>query len=201
MPTINIAEREIICKLVYYGPGLGGKTTNIQYLHKTAHPKFRGELVSIATETDRTLFFDFLPMAVKKIGGFTLRFHLFTVPGQVIYEESRKIVLKGADGVVFVADSQADRRLANEESLEDMTRNLALYRLDIRTIPRVMQYNKRDVENPIPLDDMRYMLNYLKVPEFEAVAVRGEGVIETFKEISRLVLTRIQEKIRGVGGE
>ncbi len=195
MPKIRIREREIIGKIVYYGPGLGGKTTNMQYLHDKAHPKFRGDLVSLATETDRTLFFDFLPMMFKKVGGFNLRLHIFTVPGQVFYEESRKMILKDADGVVFVADSHPARRIANEESMEDLERNLKVYDLDIRTIPLVIQYNKRDLDHVMDVKDMRMDLNLLKVPDFEAVAVNGSGVSETFREITRLTVANIRKEL------
>lgn len=195
MPKVRIKDREIIGKIVFYGPGLGGKTTNMQYIYKKAHPQYRGEMVSLATETDRTLFFDFLPMAMKQVGGFDLRFHLFTVPGQVFYEESRKIILKGADGVVFVADSHPARRVANEESMEDLKRNLHIYGLDIRTIPLVIQYNKRDLSNAMDVAEMRIDLNFLKVPEFEAVASEGTGVIETFQKITRMVLSKVQDDL------
>ncbi|HPQ41792.1 MAG TPA: ADP-ribosylation factor-like protein [bacterium] len=188
-------DKEIIGKIVFYGPGLGGKTTNMQYIHTKAHPQYRGDLVSLATETDRTLFFDFLPMALKQVGGFDLRFHMFTVPGQVFYEESRRIILKGADGVVFVSDSHPARRVANEESFEDLKRNLAIYGMSVKTIPLVIQYNKRDLPNAMDLDDMRIDLNYLKVPDFEAIAVEGIGVIETFQKITRLVIAKVQEDL------
>jgi len=192
MPKVDVRERRITCRLVYYGPGLGGKTTNMQHIHRRTHPKYRGDLVSLATETDRTLFFDFLPMAVQKIGGFEMRFHLFTVPGQVFYEESRRIILQGADGVVFVADSHPDRRKANEESLSDLDRNLKVYDLDIRKIPLIIQYNKRDLDNRMDVNEMRRELNYLKVPDFEATASEGPGVIETFHEALKLVIARVQ---------
>ncbi len=195
MPKVRIKEKEIIGKIVFYGPGLGGKTTNMQIIHKKAHPKFRGDLVSLATETDRTLFFDFLPMALKQVGGFDIRFHMFTVPGQVFYEESRKIILRGADGVVFVSDSHPARRVANEEALEDLKRNLKIYGLDIKTIPLVIQYNKRDLHNAMDIDDMRIDLNYFKVPDFEAVAVNGQGVIETFQAITRMVIAKVSEDL------
>ncbi|MCD4654720.1 GTPase domain-containing protein [bacterium] len=195
MPKIRIREKEIIGKIVYYGVGLGGKTTNMQYLHKKAHPKYRGDLVSLATETDRTLFFDFLPMTFKKVGGYDLRLHLFTVPGQVFYEESRRIILKDADGVVFVSDSHPARRIANEESLDDLDRNLTLHNLDIKKIPLVIQYNKRDLDSTMNLDEMRTELNYLKVPDFEAIAVNGTGVSETFREIIKLTIRDIQNEL------
>ncbi len=195
MPKVRIREKEIIGKIVYYGPGLGGKTTNMEYLHQKAHPKFRGDLVSLATETDRTLFFDFMPMMFKKVGGYNLRLHLFTVPGQVFYEESRKVILKDADGVVFVADSHPARQAANEESMTDLQRNLEIYDMDIRKIPLVVQYNKRDLDVTMDIDDMRIDLNYLKVPDFEAVAVNGTGVSETFREVTKLTMTSIQDEL------
>ncbi len=196
MPKIRLKDREIIAKIVYYGPGLGGKTTNLQYIHHTAHPKFRGDLISLATETDRTLFFDFLPMALKKVGGFDVRFHMFTVPGQVFYEESRKVILKSVDGVIFVADSHPARRLANEESFDDLRRNLKIHEIDIKNIPLVIQYNKRDLPVAMDLSEMKTDINYFKVPDFEAVAQDGKGVVETFQKITRMVLERIQENIK-----
>ena len=192
MPKVRIREREIIGKIVYYGPGLGGKTTNMQCIHKMAHPKFRGDLVSLATETDRTLFFDFLPMTVNKVGGFDLRFHMFTVPGQLFYEESRKVILKDVDGVVFVADSHPARQLANEESMEDLKRNLTIYKYDIKKIPLVIQYNKRDLPSAMDVEEMRIDLNYLKLPDFEAVATEGIGVVETFQKVTRMVISKVQ---------
>ncbi|MBN1295553.1 GTPase domain-containing protein [bacterium] len=195
MPKVRIKDKEIVGKIVFYGPGLGGKTTNMQFIHKKAHPQYRGDLVSLATETDRTLFFDFLPMAMKQVGGFDLRFHMFTVPGQVFYEESRKIILKGADGVVFVADSHPARRMANEESFDDLKRNLQVYGLEVRQIPMVIQYNKRDLPNAMDLAEMRIDLNYLRFPDFEAVAVDGKGVIETFQAITRMVLAKVQDDL------
>jgi len=195
MPKIRIREKEIIGKIVYYGPGLGGKTTNMEYLHKKSHPKFRGDLVSLATETDRTLFFDFMPMMFKKVGGYDLRLHLFTVPGQVFYEESRKVILKDADGVVFVADSHPARQAANEESMNDLARNLEIYDLDIRKIPLVIQYNKRDLDIAMDIQEMKIDLNYLKVSDFEAVAVTGAGVSETFREVTKLTVNSIQSDL------
>ncbi len=195
MPKVGIKEKEIIAKIVFYGPGLGGKTTNMQFIHRKAHPQYRGNLVSLATETDRTLFFDFLPMALKKVGGFDLRFHLFTVPGQVFYAESRRIILNGVDGVVFVADSHPARRAANEESFDDLIQNLKLYRLDVRKIPLVLQYNKRDLPSAMSVAEMRKELNYIKVPDFEAVAMEGIGVVETFQKITRMVLEQVQKEL------
>jgi mutual gliding-motility protein MglA len=195
MPKVRIKEKEIVGKIVFYGPGLGGKTTNMQYIHSKTHPQYRGNLVSLATETDRTLFFDFLPMALKRVGGFDLRFHLFTVPGQVFYEESRKIILRDVDGIVFVADSHPARRVANEESFEDLKRNLTFYNSDIRKIPLVIQYNKRDLSIAMDIKEMRTDLNYLKVPDFEAVATEGKGVIESFQTITRLVIINVQDDL------
>ncbi len=196
MPTIKMQTREISCKIVYYGPGLGGKTTNMKYIFMKTNPKFKGKLVSLATETDRTLFFDFLPIAFQKVAGFDLRFQLFTVPGQVYYTESRRIILKGADGVVFVADSHPAREDANVESMGDLAKNLTFYGMTLKDIPIVIQYNKRDLENAMDVEKMRKVLNYINVPDFEAIAIRGVGVFETFNEIARMVLARVQEQLQ-----
>jgi len=196
MPTIKMQTREISCKLVYYGPGLGGKTTNMKYIFLRTNPKFKGKLVSLATETDRTLFFDFLPIAFQKVAGFDLRFQLFTVPGQVYYTESRRIILKGADGIVFVADSHPAREDANVEGMADLSKNLAYYGLTLKDIPMVVQYNKRDLENAMAVEKMRKVLNYVNVPDFEAIAIQGVGVFETFNEIARAVLARVQVQLQ-----
>ena len=188
MSMINYASREINCKIVYYGPGLCGKTTNLEYIYEKVAPNTRGKLISLATETERTLFFDFLPVDLGAIRGFKTRFHLYTVPGQVYYNASRKLILKGVDGVVFVGDSQVERLDANIESMHNLYENLAEYGLDLREIPFVIQYNKRDLPNISSLDELQRELNPNGVPHFEAVAVRGIGVFDTLKAVSKLVI-------------
>jgi hypothetical protein len=218
---INYASREINCKIVYYGPGLGGKTTNLEHVHAKVNPAARGKLISLATETERTLFFDFLPVDLGTVRGFKTRFHLYTVPGQVYYNASRKLILKGVDGVVFVADSQLERMEANIESMQNLYDNMAEYGYDLTKIPFVVQYNKRDLPNAAPLRDLQASLNpgwqqtdparqkvssdavipgeFLvhqlptgewveRAPIHEAVAVSGDGVFETLKTVSKLVL-------------
>ncbi len=188
MALINVAAREIHGKIVYYGPGLCGKTTNLQYIYNKTAAETKGKLISLSTETDRTLFFDFLPLSLGEIRGFKTRFHLYTVPGQVFYDASRKLILKGVDGVVFVADSQVERLDANLESMHNLYENLAEYGLDLREIPFVIQYNKRDLPNISSLDELQRELNPNSVPHFEAVAVRGIGVFDTLKAVSKLVI-------------
>jgi len=221
MSMINYASREINCKLVYYGPGLGGKTTNLEHVFGKVNPNARGKLISLATETERTLFFDFLPVDLGTVRGFKTRFHLYTVPGQVYYNASRKLILKGVDGVVFVADSQLERMEANIESMQNLYDNMAEYGYDLTKIPFVVQYNKRDLPNAAPLKDLQASLNpgwplaetdkqtptadpvaageflvwqlptgewVQRAPAHEAVAVTGEGVFETLKTVSKLVL-------------
>ncbi len=188
MSMINYASREINCKIVYYGPGLCGKTTNLEYVYEKVSPNTRGKLISLATETERTLFFDFLPVDLGAIRGFKTRFHLYTVPGQVYYNASRKLILKGVDGVVFVGDSQVERLDANIESMHNLYENLSEYGLDLREIPFVIQYNKRDLPNISSLDELQRELNPNGVPHFEAVAVRGIGVFDTLKAVSKLVI-------------
>ena len=188
MSMINYASREINCKLVYYGPGLCGKTTNIEYVYEKVSPDTRGKLISLATEQERTLFFDFLPVDLGTIRGFKTRFHLYTVPGQVYYNASRKLILKGVDGVVFVADSQVERLDANIESMHNLYENLAEYGLDLREIPFIVQYNKRDLPNTSSLQELEAQLNPNRVPHFEAVATRGIGVFDTLKAVSKLVI-------------
>ncbi len=185
MSMINYASREINCKIVYYGPGLGGKTTNLEYIYNKVAPETRGKLISLATETERTLFFDFLPVDLGTIRGFRTRFHLYTVPGQVYYNASRKLILKGVDGVVFVADSQVERMDANIESMHNLYENLAEYGYDLRKIPFVIQYNKRDLPNISPVEELEAQLNPDRVVSFEAVAVKGIGVFDTLKAISK----------------
>ncbi|MFO7157251.1 MAG: ADP-ribosylation factor-like protein [Pseudomonadota bacterium] len=192
MPFINLPLREITCKIVYYGPGLCGKTTNLQYIYAKTSPEARGNMIALATETDRTLFFDFLPLGLGEIRGFKTRFHLYSVPGQVFYDASRKLILRGTDGVVFVADSLRDRLDANLESMENLRVNLAEHGYDLDTIPLVIQYNKRDLPNAMPVEELSRLLNPRKVPEFPAVAVKGEGVFETLKAIAKLVLQKVR---------
>jgi len=188
MSLINYASREINCKIVYYGPGLGGKTTNIKYIYSKIAPGIRGKLISLATELDRTLFFDFLPVDVGQIKGFKTRFHLYTVPGQVYYNASRKLILKGVDGIIFVADSQIERFDDNIDSIENMKENLAGLGLDVLNLPMVIQYNKRDLPNITPLDRLETVLNPRKLSSFEAVATQGIGVFDTLKACSKLVI-------------
>ncbi len=221
MSMINYASREINCKIVYYGPGLGGKTTNLEHVYQKVSPNTRGKLISLATESERTLFFDFLPVDLGTIRGFKTRFHLYTVPGQVYYNASRKLILKGVDGIVFVADSQMDRMEANQEAMQNLYDNMAEYGYDLTRMPFVVQYNKRDLPNAAPLAELQAALNpgwevteaprqrnspdvyhageYLvqqvatgewveRAPYFEAVAVTGEGVFDTLRGVSKLVL-------------
>jgi signal recognition particle receptor subunit beta len=191
MTFINYASREINCKIVYYGPGLCGKTTNLQYIYDKTNPNAKGKLISLATETDRTLFFDFLPLELGTVRGFRTRFHLYTVPGQVFYDASRKLILKGVDGVIFVADSQVERMDANVESVENLQTNLKTQGYDINTIPFVLQLNKRDLPNVAPVDEMRQLLMRKEQPVFEAVAAKGPGVFETLKGVAKLVLQEL----------
>ena len=221
MSMINYASREINCKIVYYGPGLGGKTTNLEHVYGKVSPDTRGKLISLATETERTLFFDFLPVDLGTIRGFKTRFHLYTVPGQVYYNASRKLILKGVDGIVFVADSQIERMEANQEAMQNLYDNMAEYGYDLTRMPFVIQYNKRDLPNAAPIRDLQSALNpgwelsdparmrptadpyhagehlveqlsggewVERAPYFDAVAVTGEGVFDTLKAVSKLVL-------------
>jgi len=221
MSMINSASREINCKIVYYGPGLGGKTTNLEHVYTKVQPDTRGKLISLATETERTLFFDFLPVDLGTIRGFKTRFHLYTVPGQVFYNASRKLILKGVDGIVFVGDAQLERMEANQEAMQNLYDNMAEYGYDLTKMPFVIQYNKRDLPNASPLKELQSALNpgweitdagkmrvtpdpfhagqnlveqlatgewIERAPYFEAVAVTGEGVFDTLKAVSKLVL-------------
>jgi signal recognition particle receptor subunit beta len=192
MSFINYSSREINCKIVYYGPGLCGKTTNLQHIYSKTNPELKGKMISLATETERTLFFDFLPLALGQIRGFKTRFHLYTVPGQVFYDASRKLILKGVDGVVMVADSQIERMEANLESLDNLRINLQEQGYDLAKIPYVVQYNKRDLPSAAPLDEMRRLLNPMGVPDFEACATTGAGVFETLKAVAKGVLTDLR---------
>jgi signal recognition particle receptor subunit beta len=192
MSFINYSSREINCKVVYYGPGLCGKTTNLQFIYSKTNPDVKGKMISLATETERTLFFDFLPLALGEIRGFKTRFHLYTVPGQVFYDASRKLILKGVDGVVFVADSQVERMEANLESLDNLKINLQEQGYDLAGVPLVIQYNKRDLPNAAPVEEMRRLLNPGGAPDFEAAATSGEGVFETLKAVARGVLSDLK---------
>jgi hypothetical protein len=192
MSFINYMAREINCKLVYYGPGLCGKTTNLQYIYERTNPEAKGKMISLATETERTLFFDFLPLSLGEIRGFKTRFHLYTVPGQVFYDASRKLILKGVDGVIFVADSQLERLEANQESVDNLRTNLAEQGYSLEKIPYVVQYNKRDLPNVVPVEELRELINPMRVPEFESVARTGVGVFDTLKAVSKAVLTELR---------
>ena len=193
MSFINFAAREINCKLVYYGPGLGGKTANLQWIYDTSIPGQKGKMISLATETDRTLFFDFLPLDLGTVRGFKTRFHLYTVPGQVFYEASRKLNLKGVDGVVFVADSQEERMDANQETLEGLQDNLKDHGLDFQTIPYVLQFNKRDLPGALPIEELKQQLQVKGEPVVEGIAINGTGVFETLKAVAQLVLAELKK--------
>jgi len=193
MTFINYASREINCKIVYYGPGLCGKTTNLQYIYDTTAPTAKGKLISLATETDRTLFFDFMPLELGTVRGFKTRFHLYTVPGQVFYDASRKLILKGVDGVVFVADSQDERMDANIESLYNLEENLQANGYDLSKIPYVLQLNKRDLPNVIPAEEMVAELRRNDEPVHEAIAAKGNGVFDTLKSVAKQVLTELRK--------
>lgn len=194
MVQINFATREVSCKIVYYGPGLCGKTTNLQQVHSKVPAERRGNLTSIATEGDRTLFFDFMPLELGTVAGMNTKFQLYTVPGQVYYNATRKIVLEGVDGIVFVADSSPQRRQANLDSWQNLKDNLAEYGLDIRDIPLVIQFNKRDLPDAMPVEQMNRELNELGAPTFEAVAVTGEGVMPTLRRLSQMVLEKLNRQ-------
>ena len=194
MSFINFAAREINCKIVYYGAGLGGKTTNLQWIFDQTVGKTGGKMISLATESDRTLFFDFLPLDLGTVRGFKTRFHLYTVPGQVFYDASRKLILKGVDGVVFVADSQEPRMEANIESLQNLDKNLKEQGYDLKMVPYVLQMNKRDLPTALPADEMYRQLNFKGEPTFEAVAMAGTGVFDTLKAVAKLVLTELKKK-------
>ena len=194
MTFINYAAKEINCKIVYYGPGLGGKTTNLQHIFNKTAPDRRGKMISLATEADRTLFFDFLPLDLGTIRGFTTRFHLYTVPGQVFYDASRKLILKGVDGVVFVADSQVDRMEANIESIRNLEENLDEHGFDLQTIPYALQFNKRDLPSVMPVDEMYRMLNFKREPTFIGIATQGVGVFDTLKNVAKQILVELRKK-------
>jgi signal recognition particle receptor subunit beta len=193
MTFINYASREINCKIVYYGPGLCGKTTNLQHIFNATAPQSKGKLISLATETDRTLFFDFMPLELGTVRGFRTRFHLYTVPGQVFYDASRKLILKGVDGVVFVADSQEERMDANIESLYNLEENLKTQGYDLLKLPYVLQLNKRDLPNILPLEELSMELGKKNEPVVEAVASTGAGVFDTLKAVAKQVLTELRK--------
>ena len=193
MSFINYASREINCKIVYYGPGLCGKTTNLKHIYDNTNADAKGKMISLETETERTLFFDFLPLSLGEIRGFKTRFHLYTVPGQVFYNASRKLILKGVDGVVFVADSQVDRFEANLESLDNLKDNLGEQGYSLEHLPHVIQYNKRDTRDAVDLNYLRRALNHDGVADFEAVATTGVGVFETLKAVAKHVLVELKK--------
>lgn len=193
MSFINYSAREINCKIVYYGPGLCGKTTNLLYIYKKTNPDSKGKMISLATETERTLFFDFLPLALGNIKGFKVRFHLYTVPGQVFYDASRKLILRGVDGVVFVADSQIERMEANMESIENLGKNLKEQGFNLESLPFSIQYNKRDLPNVVPVEELNRVLNPRNVSFFEAVAPNGKGVFDTLKDIAKQVILELKK--------
>jgi signal recognition particle receptor subunit beta len=194
MSFINYMAREINCKIVYYGPGLCGKTTNLQYIYERTNPEAKGKMISLATETERTLFFDFLPLSLGEIRGFKTRFHLYTVPGQVFYDASRKLILKGVDGVIFVADSQEERMEANIESIRNLEQNLKEHGFDLSTIPYALQFNKRDLPNVVAVDEMYRTLNFKREPTFEAVATTGVGVFDTLKSVAKQILIELKKR-------
>lgn len=188
MSFVNNNAKEIHCKIVYYGPSLGGKTTNIQWVYGQTHPEYKSQMMKLSTDVERTLFFDFLPLNLGEIRGFKTRFHLYTVPGQVIYDASRKLILKGLDGIIFVADSQEERMEENIQSLRNLEKNLEQQGYDIRQVPLVIQYNKRDLPNALSLAEMRRALNKYQVPDFEAKAQEGEGVMDSLKSVSKSII-------------
>jgi signal recognition particle receptor subunit beta len=194
MASINYALKEISCKVVYYGAGMCGKTTNLQYIHQHTVEDKRGNMVSLATPGERTLFFDFLPLEASQIHGFKTKFQLYTVPGQVMYNSTRKLVLRGVDGVIFVCDSQWEKMRENLESFRNLQENLASYGYGLETTPYVVQYNKRDLRNVAPVEYAQYVINPRQVPSFEAIAVRGQGVFETLNCICSLVLAQMSKK-------
>jgi signal recognition particle receptor subunit beta len=194
MSLVNYSTREITCKIVYYGPGRSGKTTNLQYIHSQVPDDRKGRMISLATETDRTLFFDFLPLDLGSISGFQTRFQLYTVPGQVYYDATRKLVLQGADGVVFVADSQRTQQDENLESFRNLQTNLLEQGVDPRVIPLCLQYNKRDLPDVLTADELDHTLNYRELPRFEARSLAGAGVFDTLRGISELVLRRLSQR-------
>ncbi len=202
MVQINFALKEVNCKIVFYGPGMSGKTTNLEIVHQKAPEENKGELTSISTDGDRTLFFDFMPLDLGNVAGMRTKFQLYTVPGQVYYNSTRKLVLQGVDGVIFVADSDGDKMAENIESYENLIENLNEYGKDVRELPHVIQYNKRDHPNALPVEELDKQMNKFGVPTFEAVAVTGEGVFPTLKVLAGMVLESIDrmDNRRGAGG-
>ncbi|MCK5057710.1 MAG: GTPase domain-containing protein [Candidatus Aminicenantes bacterium] len=196
MSFLNYSTKEINFKIVYYGPGLSGKTTNIKKIYEKVKSDSKGKLVSLATETERTLFFDFFPLDLGTVKGYKVKFHLYTVPGQIYYSSSRKLIMKGVDGVVFVADSQRERFEANIESLHDMFDNLKEYNIDFTTLPYVLQLNKRDLSNISPVIELNATLRKKEEPVVEAISLKGDGVIETLKSISKLIMVNVKQKLR-----
>ncbi len=194
MAIFNYKKREISAKIVYYGPALCGKTTNVQYIHQKLNPRQRGELVSLATDADRTLFFDFLPIELENVGGFKTRFQIYTVPGQVYYNSTRKAVLTGVDGVIFVADSQVSMEQENLESLNNLAENLKYYNRDINQIPLILQYNKRDLDNIMTMEELDKLLNHNQVPSFAASAATGSGVLQPLTACCKQVLQDLKRK-------
>ena len=195
MSFLNYSTREINFKIVYYGPGLSGKTTNIKHIYNKVKNESKGKLVSLATETERTLFFDFFPLDLGTVKGYKVKFHLYTVPGQIYYSSSRKLIMKGVDGVVFVADSQRERFEANLESLTDMLQNLKDYNIEFDTLPYVLQLNKRDLPNITPANEMIAALRKRDEPVIESMALQGDGVVETLKAISKLIMVDVKKKL------
>ncbi len=194
MSTVNVMAREIAAKIVFYGPGLSGKTTTLKRIYETVKPSLRGELMTLPTEADRTLFFDFLPVRVERVGDYALRLALYTVPGQVFYNATRKLVLQGSDGVVFVADSNPGAQDANRESMANLEENLAEQGIALDSFPLVIQFNKRDLSNAVPLEQMRALLNRRNVPDFETVAMSGDGVLDAMKAMIRLVIKDLRAR-------
>ncbi|MGZ3688052.1 MAG: GTP-binding protein [Bdellovibrionota bacterium] len=192
MSFINYSTKEINCKIIYFGPGLSGKTTNVQFIYEHTQAESRGKLVTLSTENERTLFFDFLPLAVGDVRGYRTRFHLYTIPGQTFYEVSRQFILKGVDGIVFVADSQSERMEANIESFEGLEKALDRQGYDIHRIPLVFQYNKRDMPGAVSVRELESTFNSMKRPAFEAVASKGEGVMETLQAISQSIIRELK---------
>lgn len=192
MSFINHNAKRIHCKIVYYGPSLGGKTTNIQWVHAKASGKDKSELESLPTDLERTLFFDFVPFNLGEVQGYETRFHLYSVPGQVVYDASRKLILKGLDGIVFVADSQAERMEENMQALENLKSNLEMQGYDFENVPIVFQYNKRDLDNSLPIAELSQKLNHINAPEFEAEAKSGEGVFESLNSISETIIETLK---------
>jgi signal recognition particle receptor subunit beta len=193
---INYTTKEINCKVIYFGPGLGGKTTNIQYIYEQTQQSDRGKLVTLSTENERTLFFDFLPLAIGEVRGFKTRFHLYTIPGQTFYEVSRQFILKGVDGIVFVADSQTERMEANIESFESLEKSLEKQGYDIHKLPLVFQYNKRDLPATVTIQELEATFNPMHRPYFEAIAHRGQGVMDTLQSVSQLVIRELKGEVK-----